>query len=73
MLCMLLQTPVAAEPVYVVDVLLYLAKETAHSSRTGDVRPYTPGGKGEMQVGCFLINCEYTKKFHSTFVVCWLA
>ncbi|KAI0209509.1 Exosome RNA helicase MTR4 [Lamellibrachia satsuma] len=44
------KTPVAAEPIYVVDVLLYLAKETAHSSRTGDVRPYTPGGKGEMQV-----------------------
>ena len=48
----------AAEPVYVVDVLLYLTKETAHSSRTGDVRPYAPGGKGEMQVGYLLRICR---------------
>ena len=44
------QVAAAQDAVYIVEVLLYLTKETARGNRTAAVKPCPDGEKGEMQV-----------------------
>lgn len=51
-LCCCTQTPEdIQDPVFIVEVLLHLTKESARSVKTSAVKPCPPGDKGEMQVG----------------------
>ena len=44
------QDPTDMEPLYVVEVLVHLTKESARNSKVSAVQPCPPGEKGEMQV-----------------------